>query len=269
MNIEFSNKVCFPMIAAYSRTEQVSSMNDIIGKSEREVLELHFDSSSVSLTDLEPYFTDLNEKASVIKISEGISDADNAYIYTDYVIPIKFSREYIEGDVNPRIIMTVGRLSETDKTLRDIAPTIKVYTGTPLEIAKAKKIDEMDKICEQTIFNGSLVPLSNGMTEKFTLDNQDQLNLSGIALKILMGSQTVAWHSDDETEACKFYSAADAKTIISTLTAFKEYHITYFRDLRIYIYSLDTIESVESIYYGAEIPEEYKSDVLKQAEALI
>lgn len=127
---------------------------------------------------------------------------------------------------------------------------------------KSNKINEMDNICKQTIYKGLDITLEDGTVEHFTLDEQDQLNLSGIGLKLLMGAETVAWHEDDETIPCRFYSAADATKIISTLTAWKEYHITYFRDLRIYINSLTTVEEIESIEYGCVLPDEYKSEVL-------
>ena len=53
------------------------------------------------------------------------------------------------------------------------------------------------------------------------------------------------------------------------ITTFKEYHITYFRDLRIYVYSLNTVEEVEAIEYGFELPEEFKSQVLKDYEQML
>lgn len=128
------------------------------------------------------------------------------------------------------------------------------------------KINQMDNACKQTIYKGLDITLEDGTIEHFTLDEQDQLNLSGIGLKLLMGAETVAWHEDDETVPCRFYSAADATKIISTLTAWKEYHITYFRDLRIYINSLTTVEEIELIEYGFVLPEEFKSEVLMAYE---
>lgn len=128
------------------------------------------------------------------------------------------------------------------------------------------KIKEMDNTCKQTIYKGLDITLEDGTVEHFTLDEQDQLNLSGIGLKLLMGAETVAWHEDDETVSCRFYSATDATKIISTLTAWKEYHITYFRDLRIYINSLTIVEEIELIEYGFVLPDEFKSEVLMAYE---
>lgn len=131
------------------------------------------------------------------------------------------------------------------------------------------KVQELSNTCSNTIYQGIPITLSNGSTQHFTLTEQDQLNLSGIGLKLLMGAQQIAWHEDDVTKECQYYSAEDAQKIIATLTTFKEYHITYFRDLRIYVYSLNTVEEVEAIEYGFELPEEFKSRVLKDYEQLL
>ena len=136
-----------------------------------------------------------------------------------------------------------------------------------LEDVKKVKIEYLDSTCENTIYAGTDVTLSDGSVEHFTLDAKDQLDLSGIGLQLLQGAEQIAWHKDDETESCKFYSAADGATIIQTLTLFRTYHITYFRDLRIYVNSLSDANDVNAIEYGSIIPDEYKSDVLKSIEA--
>lgn len=128
------------------------------------------------------------------------------------------------------------------------------------------KIIRLDIDCTNTIYNGTDITLSDGNTYHFTLTDKDQLNLSGIGLELIMGAETIAWHEDDETVPCRFYSASDATKIISTLTAWKEYHITYFRDLRIYINSLTDENMINNISYGDNIPEEFKSEVLKSYE---
>ena len=83
-----------------------------------------------------------------------------------------------------------------------------------LEDVKKAKIEYLDSTCENTIYAGTDVTLSDGSVEHFTLDAKDQLDLSGIGLQLLQGAEQIAWHKDDETESCKFYSAADGATII-------------------------------------------------------
>ena len=135
-----------------------------------------------------------------------------------------------------------------------------------LSTAIKNKLEELSDICTKTIYDGLDIQLSDGTTEHFTLEEHDQLNLSDIGLQLLQGAETISWHADDETQHCKFYSSTDANTIISTLTLYKSYHITYFRDLRIYVRSLTDISAVKTIIYGITIPNEYKSEVLKTYE---
>ena len=142
-----------------------------------------------------------------------------------------------------------------------------LYNKATLEDVKKVKIEYLDSTCENTIYAGTDVTLTDGSVEHFTLDAKDQLDLSGIGLQLLQGAEQITWHRDDETESCKFYSAADGTIIIQTLTLFRTYHITYFRDLRIYVNSLSDADDVNAIEYGSVIPDEYKSDVLKSIEA--
>lgn len=41
------------------------------------------------------------------------------------------------------------------------------------------------------------------------------------------------------------------------------WHVTYFRDLRIYIRDLESKEDVAAVEYGMELPEAYQSEPLK------
>ena len=138
-----------------------------------------------------------------------------------------------------------------------------------LDIAIKNKLEELSDICTKTIYDGLDIKLSDGTIEHFTLDEHDQLNLSGIGLQLGAGAEMISWHQDDVTKPCRFYTAEDAQKIINTLTVFKSYHITYFRDLRIYVNSLENIEDVKAIYYGYILPDKAKSDVLKYYESLI
>lgn len=74
-----------------------------------------------------------------------------------------------------------------------------------------------------------------------------------------------AWMTgaSDEDEHCKFYSNADMAKITSSALSYVTWHVTYFRDLRIFIRSLESKEEVEQVTYGMDIPEAYQSEPLK------
>ena len=94
------------------------------------------------------------------------------------------------------------------------------------------------------------VVLTDGTTEHFTLEDHDQTSLVGLQSQV-------------EAEHCKFYSNKDMKKITATAMAYVTWHVTYFRDLRIYIRSLESKEDVEKVTYGMDIPEAYQSEPLK------
>lgn len=139
---------------------------------------------------------------------------------------------------------------------------IPEYEPTLDEI-KEQKVQEMNQIQQTLITQGTEVELSDGSKEKFTLNTNDQLSLNSLNVKSLEGLTVLPWHPADESVHCKFYSEEDMKRITDTCMNFVAYHVTYFRDLRIYIRSLQTKEEVNAVEYGIDIPIEYQSEVLQ------
>lgn len=191
-------------------------------------------------------------------------------------VPIekRYSKEFISKLIHIEDNVDV-RIGSTFLNGEFILPSVVVPTDEseennmivfPDESAYDIKINELSEECTRTIYKGTDVTLSDGTVEHFTLEKEDQINLQGIALKIVMGDTDISWHFDDESVPCKHYSVEDAKTIIATLTAFKEYHITYYRDLRIYVRSMEDVDLVKLVPYGFALPESAKSDVLKGLE---
>lgn len=131
-----------------------------------------------------------------------------------------------------------------------------------LEYIRAAKINQMSMTCHSIIEAGFDLQL-RGVTKHFSLDTQDQLNL--ISLSAMAQTQTlIPYHADEEE--CVFYTNEEINEIVETANAFKIYHTTYYNALKTYINALETIEEISAIAYGVEIPDEYKSDVLKVLE---
>lgn len=133
-----------------------------------------------------------------------------------------------------------------------------------LDEAKEAKVAEMNDIQQKLIAQGVDVTLSDGSTEHFSLTERDQTSLFGLQAQVAIGAENIPWHTSDEDEHCKFYSNADMAKITSSALSYVTWHVTYFRDLRIYIRSLESKEEVERITYGTGIPEAYQSEPLKE-----
>lgn len=141
-------------------------------------------------------------------------------------------------------------------------PEPEPYVPT-LEEVKENKVAEMNIAQQSIIQQGIEVTLTDGATEHFTLTEHDQTSLMGLQAQVAQGVEHIPWHTSDQSEHCKFYSNADMALITAAAMSYVTWHVTYFRDLRIYIRSLQTKEEVETVVYGMDIPEEYQSEPLQ------
>ena len=130
-----------------------------------------------------------------------------------------------------------------------------------LEEIKAAKKQEIGQACDKIIYDGMDVTLTDGSTEHFSLTDHDQLNLFGKQVQLAAGTDQLEYHSDGQ--ACRYYSAKDMQIITSTAMAYVSYHTTYCNAVNMWITGCETAEEVGQIYYGADVPEQYQSDVLK------
>ena len=130
-----------------------------------------------------------------------------------------------------------------------------------LQFVKDKKIEYMSYLCHQTIENGILITLSDGLEHRFSLTENDQANLMERQAQLMAGATQVSYHADGEL--CTYYSAEDMMAIIQASIFHKDYQTTYFNSLKHYINSMTDKNEVSAVEYGIEIPEQYQSQPLK------
>lgn len=133
---------------------------------------------------------------------------------------------------------------------------------------KQQKIDEMESVMNAMITSGVTVSLSDGTTGTFGLDQTDQVYLTNLRMMADAASDktsvSIPWHEADVSKQCKFYSPNDIITITDEARKHITYHVTFFRDLRIYINSLASISDVQNVTYDINsLPEAYWSEVLR------
>lgn len=129
-----------------------------------------------------------------------------------------------------------------------------------LQEVKERYLEKLSDVCQQTIYNGVDVELSDGSVKHFDLQVEDQLNLLTLSALAASGQPMIPYHAKDEL--CTYYSSEDINKIVETATAFKTYHTTYFNSLKNWVMSMKSIAEVGAVTYGASIPEEYCSDIL-------
>ena len=134
-----------------------------------------------------------------------------------------------------------------------------VYEPTLDELKTFKK-QEVSAACEQTIARGIDVQLPGGV-EHFSLTANDQINLIGSQAAVTAGEQRIAYHEDGQP--CRYYTPTEIGLIVQQTMFWIGYHRTYCNSINMWIQAVTDKEDLQEIYYGADIPEVYQSDVLK------
>lgn len=189
---------------------------------------------------------------SVGKSKNIVLNADNNWAYTFPEVPESIT-----------YTVSLDEIEGYETTINGTSITCyHAHVITPEE-AQETKITEMNQIQQSLIATGTTVTLSDGTEEHFTLSDHDQTSILGLALQVASGAEKIPWHTSNHEEACKYYSNADMSKIIASSTAYITYHVTFFRDLRRYIMSLDDVETINAVQYDlAMLPEEFISEVL-------
>lgn len=154
-------------------------------------------------------------------------------------------------------------LSDDGSVYVEPAPEPEPVPEPTLTEVQEAIIFEMNQKQQEVIATGIDVTLKDGTVEHFTLTQYDQQSLMGLQSQVMTGVEQIPWHNSNEEEHCKFYSNEDMKLIVDAAMTYVTYHVTYFRDLRIYIRALQTKEEVEAVAYGMPIPAEYQSEVIQ------
>lgn len=145
--------------------------------------------------------------------------------------------------------------SDNEESIPDEIPE-----DATLSEVKERHLANLSNDCQNVIYQGVDVKLTDGLVHHFALEIEDQLNLLTLSSLIANGETLIPYHASNEL--CTFYSADDILILIEAATAFKTYHTSYYNSLKNWIMSMDNIVDVGSVKYGDQIPIEYCSDVL-------
>lgn len=271
-SIKVGNKI-------YSIANGSCSLNDL--SSHRGSVAIIIGSNSI-----EDLHRNLSENSTVIKYSaEGVEEwrRDNL-IYTgkvridsefpvrvdattysevmDAVVIVEYRTPTMQDEIKDQRAQMKGLNGNISHLSKITGVGVEVTTsGQPtLEELKEAKRAEVNAACGQTICNGITVELSTGV-EHFSLSQTDQLNLFGLQAQIASGVMQIIYHADGQP--CRFYPTSDIVLLIEKAMFHASYHTTYANSLRSWIDSAETPEELQEIYYGADVPEEYQSEVLK------
>ena len=128
-----------------------------------------------------------------------------------------------------------------------------------METLRAKKLEEASDACEAAITAGIDVLLGDGTQEHFSLEVPDQSNIDSIFSAVMLGATAYPYHADGKQ--CKLYSAADIVTLYTAKQSTITQQTTYNNSLRQWISRETSLEVLEGISYGVELPEDLKAEV--------
>lgn len=180
--------------------------------------------------------------------------------YANLIIP------EVIPDENYDFVGWVPELPEDGELTHDVTFTAQMRYIPTLEEIKTAKRAEISAACESTIYKGEDVEI-NGEWEHFSLSINDQLNLFGKQAQIAAGATQFEYHQDGHP--CKYYSLEDMLKIIQAAMSYVSYHTTYCNALNMWLAGAKTKDEVSNIFYGADVPEEYQSEVLQNYIAVI
>ena len=189
---------------------------------------------------------------------ELFADGTCDIIFATHVIPIEIpSSETEETEIYYEFDMYRMHASYSDALKERIGENYSAWLdkakNDELVAIANSKLGEMNTACRETIYAGIDVKTEYG-DEHFSLNTHDQQNLSSIKMIIASGADSYPYHADGK--ACVLYSATDLNNIITTATKFITYQTTYCNMLRLWIERETDSDTINSIYYGCELPED-------------
>ena len=122
-----------------------------------------------------------------------------------------------------------------------------------IDTIRAAKLSNLSAAGNAAIVAGVAVTLpSTDATEHFSLHETDQINLSTAMVAVEQGASGYPYHADGQL--CHLYPTADILAISDAAIRHKLYHTTYCNHLLVWARRAETVEELEGITYGAELP---------------
>ena len=149
-----------------------------------------------------------------------------------------------------------AKVIDTIEVNQEALDAFKATLPDPADSAKAEKIAEIKKDCEEYIYAGTDVTYADGVKEHFTYSLVDQSNISEMFTAIMAGATEYPYHADGEI--CKIYSKEQIVTIYGTLSLFKTEATTYHNSLKAQINTMTDASAISAIKFKeTELTGEY------------
>ena len=202
--------------------------------------------------------------------SKSYTNTGTIYVNSEYDLEAEKSKLDMKGADYEIETIDVSGIEQFDKMEVSSEQEAEELINPKIETFINRKVTELSDICQQTIFNGVDVTLSNGEIKHFSLKIEDQMNLNSLFAQVSMGAikaeEGVPYHADGEI--CTMFSVVDFTLIANTASAFKVQQTTYCNHLMSYVKTLTSKEDIEAVTYGQELNGEFLESYNEIMEAL-
>ena len=148
------------------------------------------------------------------------------------------------------------KVVDTIEVNQEALDAYKATLPDPTDSAKAEKIAEIKKNCEDYIYAGTSVTYTDGNTEHFTYNLADQSNISEMFTAVMAGATEYPYHADGEI--CKIYTKEQIVAIYGTLSLFKTEATTYHNSLKAQINAITDADAISAVKFKeTELTGEY------------
>lgn len=210
-------------------------------------------------------YNDNNYVNSAIAVLEDITEEKYIFVrkqFSSRGIPVIEDKLFDEDGF---YIYKVVENKVAETTAEDKQVWREEQAAAQLLSAKEAKIAEISRQCAKATTDGVTV---NGAHYSYQLTDQNNLsNAMNLAIQTGLG---VPYHAD--TENCRLYTKEELTTIYIAAELNVTGQVTYNNQMKQYIYTLATVEEVNSVQYGDELKGEYLETynaMMKQAEEVI
>ena len=184
-------------------------------------------------------YTTPNDLTDWVLIDEGSGDKYNL-CQSHY-----FDKPIYTNDGVPRYKLVDGKAVER---------TEEEINAERLPKLKQSKITALSATCEQTIYNGLELELSEN-TERFEYKDKDQTNIKAMFDAVVLGAEKYPYQSEDGN--CRVYTAQDIITLYTSLEGLRTAQLTYYHQIKDLVNTLETVEEINAVTYGQELEGEY------------
>lgn len=155
---------------------------------------------------------------------------------------------------------------DDDNTEIDDSTTPVVNT---VEAAREAKIASLSYECNFQIVNGVDISI-NGETQHFSYKDEDQNNIKDAFDLAFQTGMEIPYHADNM--GCALYTADQIIALYVAEKTNLTHHQTYFNQLKMYVGTLDDIDTINNVYYGQELEGAYAENyniMMAQAARII